>query len=349
MDPLTQGLLGAAAAQAVCGRVLPRAAWPIGMAAGMIGDLDVFIRPADDPLGGLSYHRHFTHSLAFIPVGAVVAALPLIWWQRFAGRRRAVLLAAAVAYATHGLLDACTSFGTLLYWPFSNTRVAWDLISIIDPVFTLILLTGLIWSVLARRRPIALAGLSLAGLYLGLGARQHARALEVQRQLAEARGQHLVRGRVLPSLGSLTVWRSLYQAGELLYADTLRLPLLSGAQVRVGSATPLVTTAALRAQGYSSACVLEAVERLIWFADGYVAFDSQEAQVVGDMRYAGQSQEFASMWGLRLPPAGVEEPPQFVRLYPRRTGRMQRIWEAIRTRNGHFEPLTSALAQIRSR
>ena len=349
MDPLTHGLLGAAAAQGLCGRALPRTAWSIGMLAGAIADLDVFIRPADDPLGGFSYHRHFTHSLAFIPVGALAAALPLFWSPKFAAKRRAVLLAAAVAYATHGLLDACTSFGTLLYWPFSNARVSWDLIAIIDPVFTLILLTGLIWSVLARRRSVALAALSIAGLYLGLGAWQHARALEVQRRLAEARGQQIVRGRVLPSLASLTVWRSIYQADGQLYADTLRLPLAGGAQVRIGSAAPLVTVAALRARGYSSAVVLEAVERLIWFADGYVAFDGPDAQVVGDMRYAGRSQELASMWGLRLPPPGVERSPQFVRLHTTRAGRLQGIWEAIRSGNRHFEPLTRVLAQIRSR
>ena len=36
---------------------------------------------------------------------------------------------------THGLIDACTSYGTLLYWPISHHRESWDIISIIDPIF----------------------------------------------------------------------------------------------------------------------------------------------------------------------------------------------------------------------
>ena len=36
---------------------------------------------------------------------------------------------------THGFLDACTSYGTSLFWPFSSTRVSWNVISIVDPFF----------------------------------------------------------------------------------------------------------------------------------------------------------------------------------------------------------------------
>ena len=41
-----------------------------------------------------------------------------------------------MGYATHGLLDSCTSYGTQLFWPFSDVRVAWDTMSIVDPLFT---------------------------------------------------------------------------------------------------------------------------------------------------------------------------------------------------------------------
>ena len=55
---------------------LRRAAF-IGLVAGVLADADVFIR-ADDPLIVLEYHRHFTHALLFVPVGALIAAL-LCW------------------------------------------------------------------------------------------------------------------------------------------------------------------------------------------------------------------------------------------------------------------------------
>ncbi len=40
----------------------------------VIPDMDVLIRSASDPLLAIEYHRHFTHALAFIPVGGLIAA-----------------------------------------------------------------------------------------------------------------------------------------------------------------------------------------------------------------------------------------------------------------------------------
>ena len=39
-------------------------------------------------------------------------------------------------FSTHGVLDACTSYGTQLGWPFSDVRFAWSNVSIVDPLFT---------------------------------------------------------------------------------------------------------------------------------------------------------------------------------------------------------------------
>lgn len=49
------------------------------------------------------------------------------------------LAAAMIGMATHGFLDACTSYGTVLFWPWSDKRISWDIIAIIDPLFTIIL------------------------------------------------------------------------------------------------------------------------------------------------------------------------------------------------------------------
>ena len=108
MDLLTQGLVGSAVAQAFAdSKAQTRATW-CGAVAGMAPDLDALIRSSADPLLNLDYHRHFSHSLAFIPVGATLVAL-LIWWlsrRRFDFRE--IWQACMLGYATHGLLDACT-------------------------------------------------------------------------------------------------------------------------------------------------------------------------------------------------------------------------------------------------
>ena len=50
MDPLSQGVVGAIAAQSVARSGELRAASVAGFAAGLLPDLDVFIRSAADPL-----------------------------------------------------------------------------------------------------------------------------------------------------------------------------------------------------------------------------------------------------------------------------------------------------------
>lgn len=345
MDPVTQGALGGVAAQVVCGRALPRSAWLIGTAAGLAADLDILIRPAMDPLGGQSFHRHFTHSLAFIPVGTLLCALPFLLSRRFAGKRWLVLLAAFIGYATHGLLDACTAYGTLLLWPFTNARVAFDWIGIVDPVYTALLLAGLIWSVRRRQPRWAVAALGFSTLYMGLGAMQHGRAVAVQRELAATRGQEIVHGRTLPTPLNLVVWRSVYEADGRIYADAIRLPLFAAPAVRPGASTPLVTADTLAARGPLSDEARAVFERFRWFADGFTAYDSAGEDIVGDMRYGVRPEVFASLWGLRLPPPGEPSTPHFEHLGLPGGNAASQLWHALVGEDRRYQPLAVVLAQ----
>src|SRR6056300_1337691 len=142
MDPVTQGALGAAVAvskarpQQITGAIL------LGALAGMAPDLYVAIRSSSDPLLFLEYHRQFTHSLLFIPFGALLCALVLhplsARWSGLAFRQ--AWMFCLLGYATHGLLDACTTYGTLLLWPFSDARIGWNSSSVVGRLFTLPLL-----------------------------------------------------------------------------------------------------------------------------------------------------------------------------------------------------------------
>src|SRR5690606_24542811 len=96
----------------------------VGFFAALFPDLDVFIRSSSDALVSLTYHRHFTHSLVFVPVGALfvfIFATPLLRW----GLSRAeIYIFAFSGYLSACLLDACTSYGTYLFWPFMNEPVS---------------------------------------------------------------------------------------------------------------------------------------------------------------------------------------------------------------------------------
>ena len=131
------------------------------MLAGLLADADILIRSSSDSLLTIEYHRHFTHSLVFIPVGAAIAMLllwPFVRRHLPAGRLYLFCLA---GFSMSGVLDAFTSYGTHLFWPFSDERVAFNIISIVDPVFTLILLVTLLAGLRLGHRRVALAGLAL--------------------------------------------------------------------------------------------------------------------------------------------------------------------------------------------
>ena len=172
MDPVSQGVLGAALPQAVARRPKASLALICGMLGGLAPDLDVLIRSSSDPLLSLEYHRQFTHSLLFIPVGAALVALAVqgILGRSWHWRFRDVYLYCLLGYATHALLDACTTYGTQLFWPFSDRRVAWNNISVVDPMLTLPLLGGVLLAYFRRSVMPARIALIWCICYLMLGA-----------------------------------------------------------------------------------------------------------------------------------------------------------------------------------
>ena len=154
MDPCTQGLLGASLSCALAKRDKLKVAATLGAIGGMAPDLDIFIRSVNDQLLFIEYHRHFTHSLIFIPFGALIITILLYPFMKIKNSFKSVYYYLFLGFSTHGLLDACTSYGTSLLWPFSDYRVARNIISIIDPIFTLTLLFFIIFSLLKKKKAL---------------------------------------------------------------------------------------------------------------------------------------------------------------------------------------------------
>ncbi len=305
MDPVTQGLLGAAVTQAVLGRRLGKRAWIYGAVGGMAADLDVLIRSPTDPLVGWRFHRHFTHSLAFVPVGGVIAALPWILRKRYAALRRDIVAGTTVGYATHALLDAFTSYGTMLWWPLSDARVAWSWVAIVDPIYTGILGIGVFMA--ARRvatKPARIA-LLLSSLYLVFGLVQRSRVLAATRQLAADRGHTVERIDAFPAPPTNLVWRTIYLADGRVHAARARAPWWSAATVVPGESTALVTEPPPPIA--SDPATRRGFEVFRWFARDWVGWDPEHPEVLGDLRYGRVGGSVSSMWGVRLRP-GEREP-----------------------------------------
>lgn len=328
MDPVTQGLLGAAAAQALFSEQLGRKAAVIGLVGGVLPDADVFIRSVSDPLLAIEYHRGFTHALAFIPIGGAVASLPWLLRTKYRARWKPVVGAAIAGYATHGLLDACTTYGTQLLWPFSSVRAAWDVISIIDPVFTLALLVGVVASAWFRRRAPAVAALGFCLAYLGLGYVQHHRALDAQTRVASVRDHDPIRQAAFPTFANLVVWRSLYEAGDSLYADRLRVPFFGKPEWQPGAAVAAVDLQDLAPEFRNDPRIREDFGRFRWFSNGWLARAPDDRAVIGDARYSLRTDSFQPIWGVRFHP-GKDPPIEWVDRTRNRELSLSDLWDEI--------------------
>ena len=222
MDPISQGTVGAAFAQSSANKKNILRIGIIGFLAGLAPDLDVLIRSSNDPILFLEYHRQFSHSLFFIPFGSLIVALLIFPLIKGSMSFKTVYVASFLGYATHGLLDACTSYGTQLFWPFSNERVTWNNISIVDPMFTvpIVILIGI--AIATKKRIFSLFAIGWIAFYLSLGFVQYERALSAAMELADSRGHNAQRLTLKPSFGNLILWKSIYQHEETFYVDAIR-------------------------------------------------------------------------------------------------------------------------------
>jgi inner membrane protein len=340
MDPVTHVLLGASLGYAGFGRRLGRtAAWAGGLAA-FAPDVDVFIRSASDPLLAIEHHRGFTHSLAFAPAGAaIIAALWLLrpgWRDR--GRWLTLWFCCTVAYLSHCLLDAATSYGTQLLWPFSRHRAGWDLISIIDPVFTLALAAGLAVALARKRLRPVLAGLSFCAVYLMMGGIQHARASAAQAGLAAARGHERERFEVMPTLGNNVIWRALYVHHGRIYSDRIRVGWFSSPAIREGWSLPLVNANGL-APAEKARNQRGSFERFAWFSEQWVARSPGDHTVLADMRYSLSAEAFDPIWGIRFTPPGAPAEVMWVNRSRDRRIEPGELWREIVGGDRRYRPV----------
>lgn len=300
MDPLSQGVLGATLPQTLSQKKHIVAATLFGALSGMAPDLDTLIRSSTDPLLSLEFHRQFTHSLFFIPFGGFICALVFycLLARRWHISFKLTYLFCTLGYATHGLLDACTSYGTQLLWPLSNERFAWNTISIIDPLFTIPLVILAFFAV-SRKAPL-FARIALCWIiaYQSLGAFQHYRVSQIGEQLAEQRGHRPIRLEVKPSFGNLLLWKVIYEIEDGYFTDAVRAaptptvyPGKFIPKLDIERDLPWLDKASQQAKDLA---------RFEWFSKGFLALDPNNPVRVIDMRYSLVPNEATGMWSIWL-------------------------------------------------
>ena len=298
MEPLTQATIGSIAAIAFTRETpIPTAFW-IGALGGFLPDADVLIRSSEDPLLHLEYHRHFTHSLTFIPLGGFITAAIGQLFTRNRVRIKQLWLPASLGWATHGLLDSCTSYGTHLLWPFSETRLAWHNVSIVDPLYTLPLLILVILSLRKDNRTLSRFGFCWSLAYLLFGLVQRNRASEAYQELAHSRGHKITDMSVKPSFGNNILFRGFYVCENRFYTDSIRISWFGHHKIYEGSSIERLDYDTL----YKSVDPIhqQDLERFQFFSNGYLVEDPLHDGVIGDFRYAMVPNAIAPMWGIDI-------------------------------------------------
>ena len=311
MDPLTQGTIGAVLPQALSKKNLGIVAL-LGFLSGMAPDLDILIRSSTDPLLSLEYHRQFTHSLVFIPFGGLICALFLfvVFKKISPFNFKKTWLYCTLGYGTHGLIDACTSYGTLLFWPFSDIRIAWNNISIIDPLFTLPLILLIALATIKKKNIYSKIALGWAVTYLMLGMYLHNVAINVGKEIAEQRGHIVTRIKAKPSFGNLILWKTIYETDNQFYVDATNLlfnKIIPGESIKKLNQEEDFPWLKEESQQYKD------VERFKWFSNDFLAVNPQNINQIIDIRYSGIPNEIGGLWGVQLNPnKHMQEHVEFV-------------------------------------
>jgi inner membrane protein len=218
MDSVTQVLLGASVGVAVMGRrtaLWKSALW--GGVAGLLPDLDVLIDHGD-PVLNMIRHRAETHALLLL----TLFAFPMAWLvsrvhrhpQLYARWWWAILL----ALITHPLLDLMTIYGTQVFQPFTDEAYGLGSIFIVDPVYSLPLLAGVIAALRVKRIGRALRinawALAFSTAYLAWSALAQAWVTQHARESLQALGLPSQQLLVTPAPFNTVLWRVVAMDGE---------------------------------------------------------------------------------------------------------------------------------------
>lgn len=297
MDPITNGLTGTMAALAFSGHDDKNRAAATGFGAAMLADVETFIQLPGDPLFNLEIHRQFTHSLIFIPIGALVAAA-LFWVLfRMSFPFRKLYLFSIAGYCTHWFMDLITSYGTELLWPFLDTRFALNIVSVIDPVITLGLLVFTSIALFKTRTwflPLAWTWLSL---FLVLGWIQHSRATFAMQQLTSDRSHPVEKSVVKPTIGNQLLWRATYISRDTIYTDAVRTGLFSGIRVYKGESAPLIIPEKDFVD-FTGTVLYHDLLRFSRLSDQFLVRHPNQPNIIGDAAYSMLPTSLIPLWGV---------------------------------------------------
>ena len=156
MEPITHLLTGACLSRAGLGQRSRLAGLTLVLAA-VFPDIDV-VAYAKNPVYGFAHHRGITHSIAAVPINAIVVLSLVYLYFRYSKSEltpttvepspephwKTLFLYACLSGCTHILLDFTNLYGIRPFEPFSYKWYSWDIVFVVEPLFLIVLLIGLL-------------------------------------------------------------------------------------------------------------------------------------------------------------------------------------------------------------
>lgn len=299
VDSITQATLGAAVGEMLLGKRLGNRALAWGALFGTLPDLDVLVAPLLDNTANLWWHRGPSHSLLVMVLASWGLApwLAKLWKRDKISRSRAGWFVFA-AWSTHVLIDCFTVYGTSVLWPFSNHRVGFNHLFIIDFFFTMPMLVALVWVAFLRtkkqqrkRRRINAWGLGIASTYALLSVGMKLVASSGFEADLERRGVAYERRMEAPTPFNIVLWRSVVDRGGEFWVGYRT--------VWENHDTPVRWT--IYPRGVEAIAGMEQmreVKTVQWFSDGWwIARRHAKGVWMGDMRF-GESRAWGDKKGM---------------------------------------------------
>jgi inner membrane protein len=205
MDTVTHGLSGWLVSRAIPSNKYSREATAAVVVGSLLPDAD----HVTSLLGSEMYiklHRGVSHGFLGIALTSLVIAFLLYKFGKWKDLKKLWLLA-FLGQLLHVSLDLLNSYGTQIFQPFSDVRVSFDILFVIDLVFTGIIITGIF---LSRRRPApARVATAILAAYVVFATVLHFRAEDAVHSAARRHDIPVVSAAALPRLGEISVGKDL--------------------------------------------------------------------------------------------------------------------------------------------
>ena len=186
---------------------------------------------------------------------------------------------------THPILDCFTTYGTQVFQPFSDYRVAWNNISVFDPLYTApFLILVLIAAFMAKgnktRLWLVIAGLVISSGYMIWTFRNKAKVNVAFRNSLEDQNIQFTEILTTPTIANNLLWNCVAKGNEEYYNGFYSI--LDSAPVVNDVVTIPKNSNAIK--GHEDD---EAIRVLRWFSDEYNSYSqiTEDSIIVNDLRF----------------------------------------------------------------